>query len=71
MKKVFLNNKSWQCGDGCCYDCWIEADLCDENGMFLESFERLAFGYIDNYEQSELRELVKDALGLEEPFEIL
>lgn len=71
MKKVFLNNMSRQCKDGCCSDHWIEADLCDENGQFISTVERLSFGWTEGREESELRELVKDAFGLEEPFEIL
>lgn len=71
MKKVFLNQMSWQCGDGCCSNSWIDADLCDESGRFIKSAERLALGWISSYEDSELKELVKDVFGLEDPFEIL
>ena len=71
MKKVFLNEKGWQCGDGCCSDSWIEADLCDESGQFISTCERLIWGWVGAHEESELRELAKDAFGLEEPFELL
>lgn len=50
MDRVEFFNKSWVCGDGCCSDHWVEAEV-KIDGEIIET--RLSLSWIDCSEDSQ------------------
>ena len=50
MKTVSVYQESWECGDGCCSDYWVNVYL-TENGKTIDRYENLrGFHKWDNEE---------------------
>lgn len=64
MKTVFVEAESWQCGDGCCSDYWINIYLI-EDGKTISRQEYLrGWGYKEDSEE-EIKKYCIEEFGLE------